>query len=107
MEPTALEFAAYAGVYQAYAWQQGYEGKPVRFRLPDQYFDNCDDEVAEGFNLKKFMAVVADFDEGAIHYWKFEEEEEDRFITLVCTEDDSMRSLDEDDFHLASYYITT
>lgn len=83
---------AYNGVYQAYAWHQGYEDKPVKFRIPDHHFD------PEPLTLAHFMEVVADVDnEGAIHYWKYDEVPTvygcDRFLTLVCTEDNSIHHL--------------
>jgi len=108
---TTEERNAYLGVYQAYAWQQGYKGKVEVFRLPDEYFQMAgpDDVVFEGFDLKKFMEAVADIDnEGAIHYWKYFEEDGDKFLALGCTEDDSLNDQDldgADDWYHASHWL--
>jgi hypothetical protein len=96
---TNSEFCSYQGVYQAYAWQQGYANAPVVFRLPDENFvigEWGDEHCTEGFDLLKFFRVVAEIDnEGAIHSWEYFESPGDRgpyvdrFVRLTCSEDDS------------------
>jgi hypothetical protein len=87
---TDQEYSAYLGVYQAYAWQQGYANHAVEFRLPDEHFSTGRTYDTEGFDLRKFFEVVADMDDGGIHYWWYYEKNHDRFLVLACTEDDSM-----------------
>lgn len=85
----------YRGLYQAYAWDQGYRSRTVRYRVPDEYAW-ISDGIPEGFNLSRFMAVVADMDsEGFIHYWFHEHKDGDDFLWLGCTEDDSLRHISE------------
>jgi len=86
--------SSYTGVYQAYAWQQGYNNAPTTFRIPDEHFllNPHDDPFLweEGFKLADFMEAVAHIDnEGYIHYWKYHEADGDRYLTLACTEDAS------------------
>jgi len=91
--------AAYSGVYQAYAWHQGYVDQPVIFRVPDEYFyiptdhkpdhtkPQAENEFFSPFSIRDFMAVVAEMDnEGFIHLWRYSEAEGDRFLELSCTE---------------------
>lgn len=96
--------AHYRGIYEAYSWHQGYEDKAVRFRAPSTM-----GLIEEGkwqevpFSVADFMAAVAEVDDGAIHYWRWEPSANvsedalmlmpDGFLTLVCTEDHSMDDL--------------
>lgn len=100
---TRMEYASYAGVYQAYAWEQGHKDQPLEFRIPDQYFVKDAGEFVEGrgyntregFIVADFMCVVADMDaEGYIHMWKYRESKGDRFLTLDCTETASAREVE-------------
>lgn len=79
-------WCAYAGVYQAFAWQQGFAGQPVTFRLPEDFWvrQKFEEEV---FDVSAFMSVVRDIDDTGIHYWRFYEVDGDRFLSLACTED--------------------
>jgi hypothetical protein len=104
------ERTLYAGLYQAYAWMQGAANAPLIIHTPDKYFmDAKGDDV--GFDLKKFMAVVTDFDDGGIHYWRLNSNHEHGqcVLTLQCTEDDSMPFLstdpENDDFRLAYHFV--
>lgn len=97
------------GIYEAYAWQQGYEGKAVKFRVPSTMGLMTDEgkwqEVP--FDVADFMRVVAEVDDGGIHYWRWEVEATvsedalmlppDGFLTLACTEDASMDDMPEDE----------
>ena len=109
MDMSTSELYAYRGVYQAYAWQQGYGGHITEFRLPDQYFFIGSDDYNEGFDLLKFFKVVEDMDdEGCIHMWKLDSRKGDTFLMLGCTEDDSLKYIEDPDatgFHHASWYV--
>jgi|SRR5215471_1516061 len=87
---TDQEFCSYAGVYQAYAWHQGFRSRPTEFRIPDEHFSYSRSYDETGFDLVKFFEVVAEIDDGGIHQWQMRVQDFDTILTLACTEDDSM-----------------
>lgn len=107
MSLTHDEQTAYWAVYQAYAYAQGATGHATEFRIPDEYF--CLDPSGQnaGFDIKKFFQLVADVDEGGIHYWKYYQKGQDHYLMLACTEDDSMTHMGTtaDEFHTAAAIV--
>jgi len=108
---TTEEKAAYLGVYQAYAWEQGFRESPISFRIPDEHFVKSENGP-DGFVVSEFMEAVADLDDGHIHLWKYyttdnhlhPELKPNRHLALICTEDDSMARIapdDQDNWHYA------
>jgi hypothetical protein len=112
---TATEYAVYQGLYQGMAWQQGWEDRPVRFRLPDDSLSIGEygtEGYTEGFDLLKFFRVVEDMDnEGHIHSWQVVHDiaqwGPETFVILTCTEDDSQlkEGYDEANSGHASWHI--
>jgi len=102
---TTAELYAYRGVYQAYAWMQGWADAPIDICVPDENFYVGSDDFDSGFDLVKFFEVADDMDsEGAIHYWKMRVEGFNTILTLACTEDSSMTFMT--DATLREYHTT-
>jgi hypothetical protein len=106
----------YAGIYQTWAWQQGYNGCITRFRIPGydpvgplMALNSSEDDPSWQdfpFDPNEFFATVDLIDDGGIHYWRIEKPcDGERFIWLACTEDNSMDMVRTSDWFTAASWV--
>jgi hypothetical protein len=100
MDMPSWHRASYLGLFQGFAFNQGFDNEPRRFRLPNEHFQLDPINLrGDSFSLLDFFTVVAYIDnEGSIFYFKVEEQEitwpygnktKETFLHMACTEDDS------------------
>jgi hypothetical protein len=96
----------YLGYMQALVWDQGFHGHIRGYRLPNPTEPYCmtADDFDLKFSISDLMACWAEFDDGAIHYFRIVKSlgtPSDPILQVTCTEDDSVDPWDEKEWHTA------